>query len=402
MVDFRSILPDSSTAYERALEIALLPHSKYDQAINNLRGIIISPPDELLIWLAWEYGLFPIVPYLPNLRVAIEEGLKWQKERGTELGIRRALSWVNIDLEVFEEEVPGVHWRELQYDVGYEPSPDEIKLIEKLTKLSSRAVTKLTRLYHGYDIRRFVLDDSQWGDLLDNYSGRFINGLWLSFGEIHQHVDHLPCPTALSNYTYHSYIDHCIYPDRLPLGGARIFGEIPEMQPRFVLFTVNSTEAFLNPECLGVTTQSISKCQLTLSESLIDFTHMGLCVKTHSGVKDITLGSVPVDNVVINGIEYESFITTHPILIYGTRALVGVSNASVTVSSAQINPDRSLSNDFVFGEIESTTPRLSPFPPIYGELIIDYSPVISSISRYEKNAGFIYLSETRLSEAALH
>ncbi|WP_078921492.1 phage tail protein [Thiothrix eikelboomii] len=181
-----SLLPlnSSRTRFLEALECNIVPPADLDAAIRQLRGLKLDPPDILLPYLVWEYGLTAIVPYLPNLRVVIRDGLLWQKERGTEAGIRRALAWIGVDPDCVEDEIPGVHWNELQLDTGFVPSAEQLRRIIALTMMSTPARTKLKRLYHGCDRRRFVLDASRWGDLLDDYSGirpPEYNGLVLSF-----------------------------------------------------------------------------------------------------------------------------------------------------------------------------------------------------------------------------
>lgn len=180
----KSLLPLNATQFEQHVEQGLLVRDATQQVIAQLRGIKLNPPDDLLPWLVWEYGLTAIVPYLPNLRVVIHDGLLWQKERGTEAGIRRALAWIEVDPDRVEDEIPGVHWNELQLDTGVVPSAEQLRRIIALTMMSTPARTKLKRLYHGCDRRRFVLDASRWGDLLDDYSGirpPEYKGLVLSF-----------------------------------------------------------------------------------------------------------------------------------------------------------------------------------------------------------------------------
>lgn len=169
--DFQSLLPSNRTKLEVDIEKALLLRQFVIQRTRDLSGIKNDPPDNLLPWLVWEYGLTEIVPYLPGLRTVLKEGLLWQKERGTEAGVRRALGWVDIDPSVFEHEVPGVHWNEFQMDLGKVPTKAEIEATIALSDLSSPARSKLRRLYHHCDTRRFILSESDWGDLLGDYSG---------------------------------------------------------------------------------------------------------------------------------------------------------------------------------------------------------------------------------------
>lgn len=184
----QTLLPDnaSRTPFTRALECAAQP--RYGELIPLLRGIRTNPSDELLPFILWEYGLLPILPFLGNdLRRTLDEGIPWQTERGTELGILRALSWINEGegTPFYEEEERGAHWNEIQLDPGHVPSDKKINDIKALVEMSARAITKLARLYHDYDVRRLKWDESQWGDIYSNYSGVLTDGIYLSFGRKH-------------------------------------------------------------------------------------------------------------------------------------------------------------------------------------------------------------------------
>lgn len=167
----KSFLPLNATAFEQVVEQALLYRSETPDAVDLLRGIKLNPSDALLPWLVWEYGLNALVPYLPNLRTVLKEGLLWQKERGTEAAVRRALGWADITPTVFEHETPGVHWNEYQLDTGKVPHRHELTAIIALAAMSAPARSVLRRLYHGCDKRRLILDGSTWGDLLSDDSG---------------------------------------------------------------------------------------------------------------------------------------------------------------------------------------------------------------------------------------
>jgi len=141
----------------------------------------------LLPWLIWEYGLGELLPYLPEPRRAIAEGIRWQRLRGTPAALTTALSWIGATATV-EQETPGIHFAEFQFDPGLVLDSDTaIANLIAIARLSAPARSRLSRIYHGYDLRRLVLDDSRLGEaLLSDHSGVF----WtdgqtkLSFGRV--------------------------------------------------------------------------------------------------------------------------------------------------------------------------------------------------------------------------
>ena len=177
-----TLLPANATAVERAIESVITASPALRDTVESIPGIKFDAPEILLPWLVHEYGLAEVSPYIGDLRRVIADGLIWQRRRGTQDALFRALGWINFVLPSIEEEEPGAHWSEIQIDPGRIPSDTEIRAIQALTELSIPARSRLSRIHHGYDVRRFVLNQSLFGDLLSDYSGVTINGLVLSFG----------------------------------------------------------------------------------------------------------------------------------------------------------------------------------------------------------------------------
>ena len=177
-----TLLPANATAVERAIESVITASPALRGTVGTIPGIKFDAPEILLPWLVHEYGLAEVAPYIGDLRRVIADGLIWQRRRGTQDALFRALGWINFVLPSIEEEEPGAHWSEIQIDPGKIPSDAETRAIQALTELSIPARSRLSRIHNGYDVRRFVLDGSQFGDLLSDYSGVTIDGLVLSFG----------------------------------------------------------------------------------------------------------------------------------------------------------------------------------------------------------------------------
>ena len=95
--------------------------------------------------------------------------------------------------------MPGEHFAEFQVGAeGNVPNDLFIDVVIELAKLSAPIRTRLTRMYNDrYDVRRFILDQSQWGDLLSDYSGNRLSddGPVLSFGNFNAAFAAAPKPS---------------------------------------------------------------------------------------------------------------------------------------------------------------------------------------------------------------
>lgn len=181
------LLPPNASRLERALSLTADPLPHLGLASDALIDFKTNPADSLLPWLIWEYGLGELLPYLPEPRRAIAEGIRWQRLRGTPAALTTALSWIGATATV-EQETPGIHFAEFQFDPGLVLDSDTaIANLIAIARLSAPARSRLSRIYHGYDLRRLVLDDSRLGEaLLSDHNGIF----WtdgqtkLSFGRV--------------------------------------------------------------------------------------------------------------------------------------------------------------------------------------------------------------------------
>lgn len=181
------LLPANATPLEQALSLANDSLSRLALPTDAIRQFKTDPSDPLLPWLIWEYGLGELLPYLPEPRQAIAEGILWQRLRGTPAALTTALAWIGATATI-EQEPPGVHFAEFQLDPGQVLDSDSaIAHLIAIARLSAPARSRLSRIYHGYDLRRLVLDESRLGEaLLSDHSGVF----WtdgktkLSFGRV--------------------------------------------------------------------------------------------------------------------------------------------------------------------------------------------------------------------------
>lgn len=197
------LLPPNASPLERALSLSTDTLTRLAEPTEALRTFKVNPADPLLPWLIWEYGLGELLPYLPEPRRAIAEGIRWQRLRGTPAALATALSWVGWRVQV-EQETPGLHFAEFMIDPGRVLEDDaDIAALVAIARLSAPVRSRLSRIYHGWDVRRLVLDESRLGEaLLSDHSGVF----WrdgqtkLSFGRVHPLAQSWPAATLAAVY----------------------------------------------------------------------------------------------------------------------------------------------------------------------------------------------------------
>lgn len=176
------LLPPNSTKQERAIVEAI----DYKVDPNCVRGFKFEYKEKILPWLIEEYGLEEILSWVKDKKKAVQEGVKFQRLRGTPASLKIALKWADIEDITIIEEPPGKHFAEFQVGV-YCNIPDDslINTVIALAKLSAPARSRLMRIFNDYyNAQRFILDESFFGDLLSDYSGTKVakEGPVLSFG----------------------------------------------------------------------------------------------------------------------------------------------------------------------------------------------------------------------------
>lgn len=165
-----SLLPYNATQFERDVEKAL----RYIVDTSVLNGFKFgTASDNLLLALSWEYNLSQI--NIDDFETRITEGLKFYRLAGTPYAVRMALSWYGFEHVIVEEEEPGAHFAE--YQIGLDAIPNNLDIMQIISacELGAPLRSRLSRMYNDlYDIRRFILDNSDWGDLLSDHSGNYI------------------------------------------------------------------------------------------------------------------------------------------------------------------------------------------------------------------------------------
>ena len=175
-----SLLPYNATKLERAVEQAI----KYANEPNVLAGFKFKTTgSNINLALSWEYSLAQI--NVDDFKERIIEGLKFHRLKGTPYSLKQALSWYGLTGIIIEEEPSGSNFANFQ--IGFDELPDvlDVDTIIYIAKLAAPLRSNLFRLYNKeHDVRNFILDHSNWGDILSDYSGVRLaaNSPQLSFG----------------------------------------------------------------------------------------------------------------------------------------------------------------------------------------------------------------------------
>jgi len=182
------LLPPRSTELETAFADAADLFAHTYEAISGMRGIkIVNPPPSFLPFLVYEYGLGELTPYVPNLYDLINEGIRWQRVRGTPAAVAKALEFVGYAAEIEEFPTRRRHWNwfMLALDRVRDAEEPDLARIEGITGLSVAVRSVFWRGFRGYDVRAADWSHRKWsGALWSTYSGVRIpggNAKW-SFG----------------------------------------------------------------------------------------------------------------------------------------------------------------------------------------------------------------------------
>jgi P2-related tail formation protein len=181
----KSLLPPNSSKLEIDLENA----TKFTIDASVLKGFKFKDNQSILGYLIWEYNLNEVLNYLTNNEKIIENGLIFQRTKGTKFAVKIAAKWIGLeDIFIYEEEPsagggPSVHFYEFQIGVKDRQFDFDVELLKNVINLAKPVRSRLSRVYNDtYDVRYFKLDGSEFGSILSDNSGVKLHDLTLSFG----------------------------------------------------------------------------------------------------------------------------------------------------------------------------------------------------------------------------
>ncbi|UNE53642.1 phage tail protein [Bartonella machadoae] len=168
-----ALLPNNATEFERRLADACDFHQDVDGAVLGIsRSKLITRPPRFLPWLIEEYGLGELTPYVPNLYDLIDQGLQWQRLRGSLAAIDRGLEWLQITARLTPAWSGRAWWNSFQLYFDQLPEQSALEAIEAITELSKSLRSDFRRGVNGYDVQAMEGNMSRLDDsLLDYESG---------------------------------------------------------------------------------------------------------------------------------------------------------------------------------------------------------------------------------------
>ncbi len=186
------LLPSNATSWERAVADAAVPPEVVTSAIRAIRGAKLDHPvPAMLPFIVWEFGIGELTPYVPNLYQIIDDGIDWQRVRGTPMAVAKGLAWLGYAAAIEEARASRKFWNSFQLRFASLPANDDPLLgnLAGVTQLSVPKRSQFRRGVHQYDIGPVERDNTRLdGAMLDNESGIRLeeNGPVWSFGRVHQ------------------------------------------------------------------------------------------------------------------------------------------------------------------------------------------------------------------------
>jgi hypothetical protein len=185
----KQLLPLNATPWEEAFASTLDTVVSVEGSINAIRGTkLVNPPAAWLPFLVYEYGLDELRPYVPNLYELIEQGIDWQRIRGTHGAVKKGLGFIGYTANIEEALARRNFWNSFQLRFPTLP-PVDIPDLDRIDGIATLSVPKRSifrRGVHYYDVGPLVGDGGTKldGSRLEAESGVRLreNGPLWSFG----------------------------------------------------------------------------------------------------------------------------------------------------------------------------------------------------------------------------
>lgn len=184
------LLPIEATPLMLALAEACDPLDALGDVYGQIPVLDVNTPPALLPFLVWQYGLGELSPYLPNLYDLIQQGIEWQRVRGTPAAVAKALGWLGYAGTLDEEAPRRLRWNRFQLGLSSLPVNERPDLgrIEGVVQLSPPIRSNFGRGYCGFDVRAAEAGYQRYGgSILSDHSGVRIDSgaVQWSFGREH-------------------------------------------------------------------------------------------------------------------------------------------------------------------------------------------------------------------------
>ncbi|WP_330169488.1 phage tail protein [Bartonella grahamii] len=165
-----SLLPTNATEFEKRLADACDFHQDIDGSVLGIsRAKLITRPPRFLPWLIEEYGLGELTPYVPNLYDLIDQGLAWQRIRGSVAAVDMGLEWLGLSAQFTPAWPERAWWNSFQLEFDQLPEQTQLEAIEAITDLSKSLRSDFRRGTYGYDVQALEGNMSRLDDSMLEY-----------------------------------------------------------------------------------------------------------------------------------------------------------------------------------------------------------------------------------------
>ncbi|MBX4336410.1 phage tail protein [Bartonella raoultii] len=168
-----SLLPTHATEFEKRLADVCDFHQDVDASVLGIsRSKLITRPPRFLPWLIEEYGLGELTPYVPNLYDLLDQGLEWQRIRGSVAAVDMGLQWLGLSTQFTPAWSERAWWNSFQLEFDRLPEQNSLEAIEAIVNLSKSLRSDFRRGVTGYDVGAMEANMSRLDDsMLDFESG---------------------------------------------------------------------------------------------------------------------------------------------------------------------------------------------------------------------------------------
>ncbi|ADZ72400.1 phage protein gp27 [Polymorphum gilvum] len=162
-----SLLPSNATALECGIDLAGADlAARIAPGVDAIPGWkLVNPQPALAAWLVYEYGLGALSAFIPNVFDLLEEGIRWERLRGTHAGMAAGLGFVGYSADLVDPPARRLAWADYRLTLDrVRDEEGDLARIAGIARLSQPARSQFRRGVHGYDV---AAAEASWTRLSD-------------------------------------------------------------------------------------------------------------------------------------------------------------------------------------------------------------------------------------------
>jgi hypothetical protein len=197
-----TLLPTNATRWEAATSLAMNPYPRVGLAVQDIRSVKWrAPPLSFRPYLIYEYGLGPVARFFEDQWEAIQQGIPWQRVRGTPDAVSQALDWIGYEGEIEAFPPRRRRWNLFMLELGRirDAETPDLNDIDYLAQQSVAERSRFWRGFRAYDVRALEYGRTKISQtLVSSYSGARVRagGAKWSFGRTYER-DYTPTQANL-------------------------------------------------------------------------------------------------------------------------------------------------------------------------------------------------------------